>query len=70
MLGCVFVQYANVDQRIDIGIGKYGVDDGVGGWERDHGDNRDTCIVGGECGRGRRAVDDVLPGCGADGSGT
>ena len=66
VVGCVFVEFENVDRRIDIGIGKYGVDDGVGGWERDV---RDAGDVGGEWDRGWRAVDDVLPRRGAEWSG-
>ena len=82
VVGCVFVQYGNVDKRIDVGIAKFGVAkfgvakfgvDRVGGGERHvrHVRHvRDACDVGGEWGCGRRAVDDVLPRRGADWSGT
>ena len=62
-MGCVFIEFGRVDRRIDFGFGGYGVDDGGGGWERDV---RDACDVGGKWGRGRRAVDDVLPRRGAE----
>ena len=57
VVGCVFVQYGNVDQRIDVGIAKFGVDkfgvDRVGRWERHVRhirDVRDACDVCGQWG--------------------
>jgi hypothetical protein len=66
VVGCVLVEFGDVDRRIDFGIGGCSVDDGGRRWERNVGDAHDPCNVGGE----RRAVDDVLPRRGAGWSGT
>ena len=76
VVGCVLVEFGNVAGGNDFGFGRCGTDDGPRAWGLDIRDARDVCDaddpsdVGGEWGRERRAVDDVLPRRGAEWSGT